>query len=40
MKITDHTAKDTKETDTKNLSKNGIFQERKETQGILKQTDR
>jgi hypothetical protein len=38
MKITDHTAKDTKETDTKNLSNHGLFQERKKTQGIFKQT--
>ena len=38
MKIRDLTAKDTKETDTKNLSKNGLFQERKKTQGISKQT--
>ncbi len=37
MKILDLTAKDTKETDTKNLSKNGLFQERKKTQGIFKQ---
>lgn len=38
MKITDHTQKDTKAIDTKNHSKNGIFQERKKTQGISKQT--
>lgn len=38
MKIRDLTAKDTRGTDTKNLSKNGLFQERKKTQGISKQT--
>jgi hypothetical protein len=37
MKIIDHTAKDTKETDTKNHSKNGLFQKRKEVKRIPKQ---
>lgn len=37
MKIRDLIQKDTKETDIKNLSKNGLFQERKKTQGIFKQ---
>jgi hypothetical protein len=34
MKITDHTAKDTKGTDTKNHSKDGLFQKRKEAKRI------
>jgi hypothetical protein len=38
MRITDHTAKDTKETDTKNHSKNGLFQKRKEAKRISIQT--
>jgi hypothetical protein len=38
MKITDHIQKDTKETATKNHSKNGLFKERKETKRILIQT--
>lgn len=38
MRITDLTQKDTKETDTKNHFKYGLFQERKEVKGISKQT--
>jgi hypothetical protein len=38
MKITDHTAKDTKGTDTKNHSKNGLFQKRKEAKRISLKT--
>jgi len=38
MKITDHIAKDTKATDTKNHSKNGLFQKRKKAKRISKQT--
>jgi hypothetical protein len=34
MKIIGHTLKDTKETATKNHSKNGLQQERKETKRI------
>jgi hypothetical protein len=37
MKITDHIAKDTKETDTKNHSKDGLFKKRKEAKRISKQ---
>ena len=38
MKTTGRTAKDTKAIDTKNHSKNGLQQERKETKRILIQT--
>lgn len=37
MKTTVRILKDTKGTDTKNHSKNGLFKERKETKRILKQ---
>ncbi len=38
MKITDLIAKDTKGTDTKNHSKNGLFQERKKAKRISLKT--